>query len=65
MRMCVSLCGVCWNNKLLRLWVKAFMFLMMRCSGYFQTSRMRVRMLSSSYRMWSSEMIMLYQSAWE
>ena len=24
-----------------------------------------VRLLSSSCRMWSSEMIMLYQSAWE
>ena len=37
-----------------------FMFLMMRCSGYPRARRMRVRLLSSSCRMWSSEMIMLY-----
>ena len=37
-----------------------FMVLMMRCSGYAWASRMRVRLLSYSYRMWSSEMIMLY-----
>ena len=42
-----------------------FTFLMMRCSGYARASRMRVRLLSSSCRMWSSEMIMLYRSAWE
>ena len=65
-RMLASNCGVCWDTSLLRLWVKAFsMFLMMRCSGYVQTSRIRVRLLSSSCRMWSSEMIKLYQSAWE
>ena len=40
--------------------VKAFfMFLMMRCSGYARVSRMRVRLLKSSCRTWSSEMIML------
>ena len=42
-----------------------FMFLMMRCSGYTRASRVRVRFLSSSCRMWSSEMIMLYRSAWD
>ena len=31
------------------------MFLMMRCSGYVQASRVRVRLLNSSCRMWSSE----------
>ena len=35
------------------------MFLMMRCSGYARVSRMRVRLLKSSCRTWSSEMIML------
>ena len=60
-RIFVTVCGVRWDNKLLRLWVKAFfMFLMMRCSGYVQASRARVvkfkfRLLSSSCRMWSSE----------
>ena len=34
-------------------------------SGYAGVNRMRVRLLSSSCRMWSSEIIMLYQSAWE
>ena len=49
----VTVCGVRWDNKLLRFWVKAFfMFLMMRCSGYV---RVCVRLLSSSWRMWSSE----------
>ena len=37
-----------------------FMFLMMRCSGYARTRRMRVRLLNSPRMMWSSEMIMLY-----
>ena len=36
-----------------------FMLLMMRCSAYAQANRMYVRLLSSSCRMWSSEMIML------
>ena len=43
----------------------SFMFLMMRCSGYARASRMPLRLLSSSCRMWSSEIIMLYRSAWE
>ena len=65
-RMLASNCGVRWDTSLLRLWVKAFsMFLMMRYSGYVQTSRIRVRLLRSSCRMWSSEMIKLYQSARE
>ena len=65
-RMLVSVCDVCWDNKWLRLWVKAFFdFLMMRCSGYGRASRMRVRLSSSSRRLWSSERIMLYPSAWE
>ena len=65
-RMLVSVCGVRWDNRLLRLRVKAFfMFLMKSCSGYARASRMRVRLLSSSCRMWSSEMIMLYRSAWD
>ena len=60
-RMLVIVCGVCWDSRLLGLWVKAiFMFLMIRCSGYARASRMRVRLLSSSCRIWSSEMIMLY-----
>ena len=42
-----------------------FMFLMMKCSGYTQARRMRVRLLSSCCKMRSSEMIMLYRSAWE
>ena len=42
-----------------------FMFLMIRCSGYARASRMRVRLLSFSCRVWSSEMVMLYRSAWE
>ena len=42
-----------------------FMLLMIRCSGYARANRMRVTLLSSSCRMWSSEMIMLYRSAWE
>ena len=59
-RMFLSVCNVCWSNRWLRLWVSAFfMFLMMMCSGYERASRMRVRLLSSSFRMWSSEMIML------
>ena len=34
-RMIFSVCDVCWNNRWLWSWVKAFfMFLMMRCSGY-------------------------------
>ena len=41
------------------------MFLMMRFSGYARESRMHVRLLSSSCMMWSSEIIMLYQSALE
>ena len=54
------------DNKLLQLWVKAFfIFLMIRCSGYVPARRMRVRSLSSSCRMWSSEMTMLYRSACE
>ena len=32
---------------------------------YARASRMRVRLLSSSCRMWSSEMIMLYRNTWE
>ena len=33
-RMFVTLCGVRWDNKLVRLWVKAFfLFVMMRCRG--------------------------------
>ena len=61
-RMLVIVCGVFWDSRLLGLWVKAgiFMFLMIRCSGYARASRMRVRLLSSSCRIWSSEMIMLY-----
>ena len=35
------------------------MSLMMRCSGYERPSRMRVRLLCSDSRIWSSEMIML------
>ena len=35
-----------------------FMFLMMRCSGYAQANRMRVKLLSSACRIWSSKMIM-------
>ena len=63
-RILVSFCGLCWDNRYLRLWVKAFfMFLMMRFSGYARASRIRVRLLSSSCRMWSSEMIMYYWSA--
>ena len=59
-RIFFSVCNVCWSNRWLRLWVSAFfMFLMMRCCGYAQAYRMRVRLLSSSCRMWSSEMIML------
>ena len=54
--MLVSVYGVHWDKTF-------FMFLMMRCIGYTRASRMRVRFLSSSYRMWSSEMIMLYRSA--
>ena len=55
-RIFVIVCGVRWDNKLFRLWVKAFfMFLMMRCSGYVRAYRVRVRLLSSSCRMWSSE----------
>ena len=55
-RIFVIVCGVRWDNKLFRLWVKAFfMFLMMRCSGYVRASRVRVRLLSSSCTMWSSE----------
>ena len=65
-RMLVSVGGVLWDNRYLRLWIKAFfMFLIMRCSGYVLASRMRVRLLSSSCRIWSSEMIMLYRSACE
>ena len=41
-----------------------FMFLMMRCSGYAQANRMRVKLLSSACRIWSSKMIMLSRSAW-
>ena len=55
-RIFVIVCGVRWDNKLFRLWVKAsFMFLMMRCSGYVRAGRVRVRLLSSSYTMWSSD----------
>ena len=36
-----------------------FMFLMMKCCGYARANRVRVKLLSSSWRMWSSEMIML------
>ena len=55
-RVFVTVCGVCWDNKLLRLWIKTFfMFLMMRYSGYVRASRVRVRLLSSSCRMRSSE----------
>ena len=61
----ISVCGVHWDNRQLRLWVKTFfMFLMMGYSEYAQASRARVRLLSSSCRMWSSEMIMLYRSPW-
>ena len=50
----------------MRLWVKDFfMILMMVCSDYAPEIRMRVRLSSSSCRMWFSEMIMLYRSAWE
>ena len=42
-----------------------FMFLTMRCSEYAQGSRIGVRLLSSSCRMWSSMMIMLYRSVYE
>ena len=64
-RMLDSDCGVRWDNRLLRLWVKAFFaFLMMRCSGYARASRIFDRLLSSSCRMWFSEMIMLHQSSW-
>ena len=59
-RIFFSVCAVCWSNRWLWSWVKAFfMFLMIRCNGYAQTSRMHVRLLSSSCRIWSSEMIML------
>ena len=50
-RMLVSVCGVRWDNRQLRLWIKAFfMFLMMRYSGYKRASRMRDRLLSSACR---------------
>ena len=39
------------------------MILIMSYSGSVRTSRIRVRLLSSSGRIWSSEMIMLYRSA--
>ena len=59
-RMFFSVYTVCWSNRWLRSWVKAFfMFLMIRCNGYAQASIMHVRLLSSSCRIWSSEMIML------
>ena len=59
-RMCLSVCDVCWSSRWLRSRVSAFsMFSMMKGSGYARANRMRVRLLSSSCRMWSSEMIML------
>ena len=39
------------------------MFLIIWCSGYARSSKVRVTLLSSSRRIWSSEMIMLYRSA--
>ena len=36
-----------------------FMFLMMRYSEYVSASRMRVRLLSFSCRMWSSQIIVV------
>ena len=41
------------------------MFLMIRCSRYVRASEMRVKLLSSSWGMWSLEIIMLYRSACE
>ena len=65
-RMLVSVCGVRWDNRLLRLWVKAFfVFNDEVYNGYARASRIRVRLFSSSSRMWSSEMIMLHRSVWE
>ena len=46
-RMFVTVCGVRWDNKLLRLWSRLFfIFLMMRCSRDARASRVRVRLLS-------------------
>ena len=39
-----------------------FMFAVVSCGGYAQASKIRIRLLSSSCRMWSTEKIMLYQS---
>ena len=65
-RMLVSDCGVRWDNRLSRLWVKAFfVFNDEVYNGYAQASRIRVRLFSSSSRVWSSEMIMLHRSVWE
>ena len=67
-RMFISVCGVPWHDKLTNCgWqVKAFfMFLMMRWNGYAQASGLRVSLLRSACRIWSSEMIMFYQSACE
>ena len=52
--------GVLWVNRLCDYGSKLFLFLMMRCSRYVQASTIRVRLLSSSCRMWPSDMIMLY-----
>ena len=51
-RILVSVCGFCWDSR--QLWL-FFMFLMMTCSGYVWASRMRVRLLSSDFKIWSSE----------
>ena len=42
-----------------------FIFSVVSCSGYAQASKIRIRLLSSSCRMWSTEKIMLYQSGLE